>query len=78
MRLPALFNDMKKITRIVSAILVVILGYMVATDAIGRWFGLWGSQYAFNLLYILSLPWLTYMVIDKEQLKQNSDERIEQ
>ena len=68
---------MNRTVKIVSAILIAIFGYIMVTDAIGRWFGLWGSQYAFNLLYVLSLPCLTYMVIDKEQLKQNSDERIE-
>lgn len=60
---------MKKGYRIMSVAIIILLGYMSATDAIGRWFGLWGAKGLFNLLFICSLPLLIYLATDKNKIK---------
>lgn len=60
---------MKKVIRIVAIILLVFLGYMVITDAVGRWFGWWNIREMFSLGYILLFPLLVYLAIDKDKIK---------
>ena len=61
---------MRKIIRIASIAVICILGYMVATDALGRWFGLWEERYAFNLASFLLLPGLIHLAVrDSEIIK---------
>ena len=67
---------MKKVIRITAVVLLVILGYMVITDAIGRWFGLWKFREIFSLGYILLIPLLVYLAIDKKSITINSNKNV--
>ena len=60
---------MKKVIRISSIVLLVVLSYMVITDAVGRWFGLWGIKDIFCLGFICLFPFLVYLAIDKNKIK---------
>ena len=67
---------MKKVIRITAIVLLIILGYMVITDAIGRWFGLWKIREIFSLGYILLFPLLVYLAIDKKSITINSNKNV--
>jgi len=60
---------MKKKLRILSIVAICVLGYMVATDAVGRWFGLWGYRYVFNFACLCLLPGLVYLSVDDSKIK---------
>lgn len=47
---------MKRIVKLLAVVLMLLGGYMMATDAIGRWFGLVRYTYVFNIGYICALP----------------------
>lgn len=49
--------------------MMAVLGYMSATDAIGRWFGLWEAKGLFNLFVVCCLPLLVYLATDKNKMK---------
>lgn len=61
---------MKKITQVSAIVVIVLLGYMIATDAIGRWFGLWAWRPVLVVGFVAILPWLVFLAIDKDKLKK--------
>lgn len=67
---------MKKTIQASAIIVIVLLGYMIATDAIGRWFGLWAWRPLLVVMFVALLPWLVFLAIDKDKLKDKQTWRI--
>lgn len=58
----------KNILRALALLVAIFLGYMVATDAMLRWFN-FHYLYAFNICYFIILPFLVHLMIDKEEVE---------
>ena len=58
---------MRKTIKITSVIIIILIGYMVATDAAGRWFGLWTLNTLLPVGYVAVLPFLVFLASDKNK-----------
>ena len=50
-----------------SIVAIILLGYMAATDAAGRWLGLWTLNRLLPVVYVAGLPALVHLAFGKNK-----------